>query len=212
MESYWRSLREAGLDPIDLCEPGASLQGSAGLLLTGGRDIDPARYGETLHSETDEPNAERDELEFRLLVAALTQDMPVLAICRGHQLVNVAMGGSLQQHIEGNGHRALDDAGAGSRWHDVSIEPRSRLHGWLGAGRTRVNSRHHQGVTPERLAPGLRIAALSPDGFVEAVESERHSWIVGVQWHPERLEPDADGFVAASRRLFAAFAAAVHGG
>jgi putative glutamine amidotransferase len=211
MGNYWRSLREAGIEPVDLCEPGASLQGCAGLLLTGGRDIDPARYGEAPHPATEEPNLERDDLEFRLLERALAAGMPVLAICRGHQLLNVALGGSLQQHIEGDGHRSLDDIGAASRWHEVDIEPCSGLRAWLGVDRAHVNSRHHQAVTIERLAPGLRIAGLSPDGFVEAVESERHSWVVGVQWHPERLEPDAHDFVDASRRLFAAFAVAVRG-
>lgn len=211
MENYWRSLRAAGLEPVDFYEPGTSFRGCAGLLLTGGRDIEPARYGEARQPETDEPDGKRDELEFGLLEAALAADLPVLAICRGHQLLNVGLGGKLLQHIASGEHRSRDDADSNSRWHDVEIVADSRLGGWLGSESLRVNSRHHQGVTPGLLAPGLRIAGISPDGLIEAVESERHSWVVGVQWHPERPEPDAEAFAAASRRFFQAFTRATAG-
>jgi putative glutamine amidotransferase len=211
MENYWRSVRDAGLEPIDLYEPGATLKGCAGLVLTGGRDIDPARYGAAPHLVTDEPNQQRDDLEFALLETALRADMPVLAICRGHQLLNVALGGSLHQHIEGDAHRSIEDEASSSRWHDVALVPDTRLARWLGAEKVRVNSRHHQAVTPATLAEGLRVCGTSDDGLIEAVESERHGWVIGVQWHPERLEAGEDAFGKASRRLFEAFAKAVGG-
>ena len=211
MENYWRSVRDAGLEPVDLCETGATLKGCAGLVLTGGRDIDPARYGATRHHETDEPNQQRDELEFALLDIALHADLPVLAICRGHQLLNVALGGGLHQHIEGDAHRALADDASSSRWHEVALVPGTRLARWLDAEQVRVNSRHHQAVTAETLAEGLRVCGTSDDGLIEAVESEHHSWVIGVQWHPERLETGEGSFVEASHRLFEAFADAVGG-
>jgi putative glutamine amidotransferase len=211
MANYWQRLREAGLDIIDSYKPGAALKGRAGLVLTGGRDVDPARYGEAPHPETDEPNYQRDEVEFSLLDEALQRDLPVLAICRGHQVLNVALGGKLCQHIESGEHRWLDDAESSSRAHTAEIAAPSRLRDWLGGERVIVNSRHHQGVTPELLAPGLRIVALSPDGLVEGMESERHTWVVGVQWHPERSDPQIEGFAAMSARLFQAFGRATQG-
>jgi putative glutamine amidotransferase len=158
-------------------------------------------YRERRHPETERPNRARDAHELRLLRQALERGLPVLAICRGHQFLNVAMGGSLVQHIEGDGHR-VDDEGR-SRWHTISIRG-GRIGEAYGLGRDlRVNSRHHQTVTDERLAPSLEPFAYSPDGLVEAIESREHLWVVGVQWHPERPEmrPAADS-------LFAAFVAA----
>ena len=212
MENYWRSLRDAGLEPIDVFEHGARLDECAGLMLTGGRDVAPARYREKPHPETDEPNSERDELEFSLLDEALRRDLPVLANCRGHQVLNVCLGGKLLQHIDGDGHRWLDDAESTSRAHEVDIVAGTRLHAWLGATRLLVNSRHHQGVTPDLLAPGLSVTAMTDDGLIEGVESERHTWVAGVQWHPERPDPQIPGFAAASARLFRAFARAVERG
>ena len=218
IEAYWERLREAGLVPLDLGEAGHgpstgsghSLADCAGLVLTGGVDIDPAHYGASPHERVRRTDPRRDEFEIDLLGAALAADLPVLAICRGHQLLNVTLGGSLHQHIEGGAHAAdYRSDGAPSRSHTVELAEGSRLRAWLGADALTVNSRHHQAVTPERLAPGLRVAALSPDGLVEAVESSGHAWVIGVQWHPERQEPAIPGFAAASARLFAAFAHAV---
>jgi gamma-glutamyl-gamma-aminobutyrate hydrolase PuuD len=163
-----------------------------GLLLTGGIDVDPRLYGEKRAPETDRPNKERDEQELALLKQALDRDLPVLCICRGHELLNVALGGSLLQHIEGDAHRWEDDGTSG--WHDVTVNGKSRLAEIYGNGAVlRVNSRHHQGVTEDRLGAGLRPVATSGDGFVEAMESDKHRWVMGVQWHPERPEmhPDA---------------------
>ncbi len=203
IERYWDRLQEAGLEPVDLSGPEKGLAGCGALVLTGGVDIDPSRYGEERHERVRRTDPARDEYELGLLNEALRQGLPVLAICRGHQLLNVALGGSLLQHIDGGLHAAdYRSEGFPSRSHEVSLAAQSRLSDWLQAETLTVNSRHHQAVTPDRLAPGLRPIATSPDGLVEAVESERHDWVVGVQWHPEREERQIPGFFDASRRLF----------
>jgi len=173
-----------------------------GLLLMGGVDVAPKLYGEKRGQHTQSPQNDRDEHEKGLLEGALAGDLPVLAICRGFQLLNVTMGGSLLQHIDDDSHRARNDTSA---WHEVIVSDKaSRLAGaYEGDDRLRVNSRHHQGVTEPVLAGGLRCVASSHDSYVEAVESAAHRWTVGVQWHPERPEmrPDAGA-------LFRAFVAA----
>ena len=199
---YYGSLRRVGGEPLVV--EGSELPADAsGLLLTGGVDVDAHLYEERRGAEADQPNKPRDAHEQGLLRQALDRDLPVLAVCRGYQLLNVTMGGSLLQHIGGDGHRA-DDEGL-SRWHEVSLtEGDGRLGDVYRGGRElRVNSRHHQGVTPERLAPTLAPLAQSPDGLVEAVESREHRWVLGVQWHPERPEMHP-----AAAPLFAAFVAA----
>jgi len=171
-----------------------------GLLLTGGVDVDPRLYGEKRNPLTDRPNRKRDTHELGLLKQALERDLPVLCICRGHELLNVALGGSLVQHIESNDHRWRDDGA--SKWHDVVVDGSSRLSDFYGEGRTlRVNSRHHQGVTEKKLAPSLQMTARSSDRFVEAMESRNHRWVMGIQWHPERPEMHPD-----SLTLFESFA------
>ena len=194
---YFDSLQAAGADYVIV--EGSQLHPQvAGLLFTGGVDVDPRHYGEKRHPKTDKPNVERDEHELGLLRQALERDLPVLCICRGHQLLNVALGGSLLQHVEGDGHRWHDDGESG--WHEVKIEGGSRLAALYGpTALMRVNSRHHQSVTPERLASTLEPAALASDGFVECVESAKHRWVTGVQWHPERPEmrPQANALFAA---------------
>ena len=202
---YYDSLRQAGGEPLVVDGPGLPAE-AAGLLLSGGVDVDPRLYGERRGAQTERPNKARDEHEMRLLRQALEMNLPVLAVCRGHQLLNAALGGSLVQHIEGDGHRVGENAER-SHWHMVSLcDGGGRLGDVYGNGAVlRVNSRHHQGVTRERLAPSLTPLAYSPDGLVEAVESREHRWVVGVQWHPERPEmrPAAallfEGFVAACR-------------
>ncbi len=203
---YYDSLGEAGGEPLVVEGPDLP-QEAAGLLLAGGVDVDPRLYGERRGPQTERPNKARDEHELRLLRQALELDLPVLAVCRGHQLLNAALGGSLVQHIEGDAHRIGENA-AQSHWHTVSLcDGGGRLGEVYGNGAVlRVNSRHHQGVTPERLAASLKPLAHSPDGLVEAVESREHRWVVGVQWHPERPE-----MRQAAAPLFAAFVAACHG-
>jgi putative glutamine amidotransferase len=173
----------------------------AGFLLMGGVDVNPSRYGERRGKKTDKPNDERDTHELTLLDEALERDVPVLAICRGHQLLNVALGGSLVQNIEDDGHRWLSDGE--SAWHEITLADGNRLNQAYPAGSLRVNSRHHQGITEDRLAKGLRTIGSAHEGYVEAMESETHRWVVGVQWHPERPE-----MREAAAPLFAAFVAA----
>jgi gamma-glutamyl-gamma-aminobutyrate hydrolase PuuD len=210
IERYWQRLREAGLEPIDLRETGQALDGCAGLVLTGGVDVAPALYGEAPHEKVRRTDPARDAFELALLKEALAADLPVLAICRGHQLLNVALGGSLLQHIESGDHRAdYRSEGFPSRRHKVRLTEGRRLSAWLEANTIEVNSRHHQAVTPSGLATALEALAVSEDGLVEAVASRGHAWLVGVQWHPERDEPEIPGFREASARLWRRFAAAV---
>lgn len=207
IQRYLNRVREAGLEPVVLSKPGQSLSDCAGLVLTGGVDVAPSRYGEEPHPRTQAPDDIRDELELTLLRQAIEQDVPVLAICRGFQVLNVAMGGSLLQHIEDWSHAALRDEGRNSARHYVSAG--GILQELFGSGRVEVNSRHHQAVTPDRLAHGLEVLSMSDDGYVEAVVAPAKRWLIGVQWHPEREDAFIPGFDEKSRKLFAAFAAAV---
>lgn len=209
LHNYWDRLREAGLEPADITGPSGTLDGCAGLLLTGGIDVDPALYGEPAHPEVEAVNRARDEFELGLLRHAMDLDLPVLAVCRGHQLLNVCLGGSLVQHIESGDHEDLEDETHTSRYHEVALAEGSKLFHIYGAGRIDVNSRHHQAVTPERVAPKLQVTGTTADGLVEGLESPSHRWVVGVQWHPERPEPGTPGFAEASQRLWRAFAAAI---
>lgn len=201
-ERYAKALRERGADVIVL-EPGTAIPADIdGVLFSGGGDIAPERYGEVDSEQVCENVVpERDELELSLARRALADDRPILGICRGFQLVNVALGGKLAMDVQG--HQAKDDE---IITHVVTAGGASKLAAISGTGAMRVNSRHHQAVTPDRLAPGLR-ATVMHDGLVEAFESDRHRWVVGVQWHPERTaEVDAaavrifDAFVAEAKR------------
>lgn len=205
IKDYWKRIEEAGGKPVDLDGAQVDVAALDGLILTGGLDVAPERYGETPHPKVKRGDPARDAFETELLADVLARDLPVLAICRGHQLLNVALGGRLLQHIEDGTHRAdYKTDGFPSRWHTVRLAPGSRLRALLGDDEVEVNSRHHQAVLPETLAPGLTPVATSPDGIVEAVESEAHRWVLGVQWHAERPEPQRPSFSAHSRRLFEA--------
>ena len=210
---YSDRVAAAGGEPvaIDLAgwQPGAVPPPYDGLILTGGADIDPARYGEAPHERLGGVNPDRDTFETALIEDALARDLPVLGVCRGHQLFNVVHGGSLLQHIEQREpHRARrgEDGTIASGWHDVAITPGTVLAGVLGEGPLRVNSRHHQAVTPEGVAPGLTAAATTEDGIVEALEDPSRRWAMSVQWHPERAEM-GDAY----RALFEAFVEACRG-
>ena len=213
VQAYRDRLTEAGLDPVDLSpEDVERLASCRALLIPGGPDVDPTRYGAVRGPYTQAPVPERDEFELALLGEALVRDIPVLAICRGHQLLNVAFGGGLVQHIESGHHEARETAGKlVSQHHAVTIVPDNRLGEIFEGPCLKVNSRHHQAVTPEIVGAGLRATAWSDDGFVEGLESDAHAWVVGVQWHPERLEFQLAGFAETSLRLFAAFAKQVTG-
>ena len=204
IQAYWDRVREAGGEPIDLAGARDDDTGLDALVLTGGLDVAPDQYGETPHPKVKLTDPARDAFELGVLERALARDLPVLAICRGHQLLNVAFGGRLLQHIESSAHRAdFASPGVPSRWHSVSFAPASRLGALTGPDAVEVNSRHHQAVPRETVAPGLTPAAFAPDGLIEALESDSHRWVVGVQWHPERLEPELPGFAERSRPLFA---------
>jgi putative glutamine amidotransferase len=189
---YVRSITQAGgdfryLEPSPDADVKSQLEGIRGLMLSGGADVDSAVYGQKRHHETDLPHPFRDKYDMALLEEALRRDIPVLAICRAHQLLNVFMGGELVQHIPDNSHRA-DEETRESAWHTVSLTPGSRLASILGDGQVRVNSRHHQGVAEDIVGRGLRVTSVSPDGWIEGLEGTDQRWLVGVQWHPERQE------------------------
>ena len=199
----------AGLEPVRITpqEP-RSLDGLNGLLLTGGSDINPARYGQSTNG-SEGIDDERDALEADLLAQALAVDLPVLAICRGVQFLNVAHGGTLIQHLSSvdvHDRRSSEwEAGRHPAAHNVEVKEGSRLASIIGAGTRDVNSRHHQAAS--EIGNGLIVSAISTDGVVEALERPDRTFVVGVQWHPEDryLVSEAD------RTLFEAFAKAVAG-
>lgn len=174
-----------------------------GLILSGGGDVDPAYFGAELNgAEPDSIDRHRDELELHLSRAALQADLPVFAICRGCQVLNVAAGGSMIQDFPG--HRT--PRGAKTVYHPITIQPQSRFHAILQQESLIVNTFHHQGLSRETLAPLFTpVATALPDEWlIEAYESPQHRWVIGVQWHPERtfeLDP-------AHRRLWDSFYAA----
>jgi putative glutamine amidotransferase len=177
------------------------------LLLTGGEDVDPARYGAKPHPRLGTVDRRRDDNELALVVEARARDLPILAICRGIQLLNVAFGGTLVQDLADQrpGPIVHDQSGSRSaRTHAIEIVEGSRLGVILGALALEANSLHHQAV--DRVGDGLVITARAPDGTVEGLESaDAETWLVAVQWHPEELalEPMADDL-----KLFTAFVAA----
>jgi putative glutamine amidotransferase len=211
-EQYLDAIRRAGGEPIPV-DPSDTMPDSFdGLCLTGGGDIDPERYNEPNVASRDIIGA-RDAVELALLEKALARDLPVFGICRGFQLINVRFGGSLEQHHLGHspkyppeGPSIHDDpAGADAVTHVALAEPGSKLAAACGDEAFLVNSSHHQVVTPDRLADGLR-ATVRVGDLVEALESPAHRWVVGVQWHPERtaqVSPNAT-------KIFEAFIAAVN--
>ena len=176
-----------------------------GLVLSGGEDVDPSRYGAEPHPELGPVNGARDDTELALLARARELAMPTLAICRGIQVANVALGGTLVQDLPSERHDAalhdLDDE-RDTRVHAVRIDPTSRLASIVGAQLLGVNSIHHQAV--DRLGEGIRVSARAEDGTIEGIESDDASWwMVGVQWHPEELTSTPEPW---DRRLFSAFA------
>lgn len=184
----------------------------AALLFHGGGDIDPAHFGRPTHPRCGTPDPLRDRVELALARRALADGTPLLGICRGIQLLNVAMGGTLYQDIPSELPGALDHyasrnaEGRNLMPHTIAISPDSWLAEQLGATEVPVNTFHHQALCD--IAPGLRITALAPDGIVEAVEGTGPSFIVGVQSHPEDLWDSAEprwarffaGFVNVARR------------
>jgi len=175
-----------------------------GLLLTGGDDVDPLRYGQPPHPALGPTEPWRDRLEWALLRQAARRGWPVLAICRGVQVLAAVGGGTLWQDIPSQRPDALDHR-AGPEGHPVRLAPDSRLAVLYGTTAIRVNTFHHQAV--DQIPSALRPVAWAPDGIVEALEGTDERWVVGVQWHPERPEPDATAR-RGDRALFQAFVAA----
>lgn len=171
----------------------AAIAGLDGLILTGGADVQPELYGAERHATTDPARADRDSWELALFRAAERRRTPVLAICRGLQLVNVARGGSLQQHLpESLGTDRYRLGGGVFAENDVDVAAGTALAEVLGEGEFRVHSYHHQGI--DRLGEGLVVSARTDDGLVQAFEDTSGGYLLGVQWHPEEN--------AVNRRLF----------
>jgi putative glutamine amidotransferase len=201
---YIRALHKAGADeailqpvPLDELEAKRRLMRFDGLLLTGGGDLDPSLYGEERRPECGGIDSDRDGFELPLVSAAVDMGMPVFGICRGVQALNVALGGTLHQHIDGTDPV---DHGRGPDWvtHTVTLKGGSLISRIMQAEEVEVGSSHHQALA--RLGDGLVSAGFAEDGVVEAVEMEDR-WVIGVQWHPE-LTAETD---AAQQRLFDAF-------
>ena len=207
--AYTISIRGAGLLPLvlpvlDPADAEAALDGMAGLVLTGGEDVNPARYGAAPRPELGDVHDGRDAFETALVEAARARALPTLAICRGVQILNVALGGTLIQDIPAERKNAIEHDGdwaRSARVHEVEVTPGSRLAHALGTARPVVNSMHHQAI--DTVAPSLATVALAPDGIVEGVEWPTDDWwMVGVQWHPEELTATPEPW---DRALLAAF-------
>jgi putative glutamine amidotransferase len=196
-EAYVKAVSRAGATPllIPLGLPDASypalLEHLDGILFTGGGDVQPERYGGQPHPLVNEMDPDRDRVEISLLHDSLQNGKPFLGICRGLQLINVAMGGSLYedlqlQHPQAHRHQYFPEKPRSYPAHEVQIEPESRLAGILGATQTDVNSLHHQGI--RQLAAGLLATAYAPDGIIEALELPDYPFGLAVQWHPEWMQ------------------------
>jgi putative glutamine amidotransferase len=211
-EAYTNALARAGMIPLVIAplESGFAdvVARVDGLVLTGGEDIAPARYGAAPRAETDPPHDRRDASEIALLAAAQAARLPTLAICRGLQLANVALGGTLVQDIPSERPSDIvhsrSDARA-ERVHEVRVSGHSLLAAAIGATALSVNSSHHQSI--DRAAAGLTVSARAADGIVEGAEWTGDDWwLLGVQWHPEELTTTPESW---DRSLFAAFRAAL---
>ena len=199
---YRRAVEAAGAEPIELPPGTPALPEVDGLLLPGGWDVDPAFYGEHKDEKVGPIDRELDETELRLFRQAHESEIPVLGICRGQQVINVAMGGSLVQHVDDHDVRSY---GRKHLAHTIEVvDPESELGQAAGKHKIRVNSLHHQAI--RELAPGLHQTARGEDGTVEGVESD-DGLIVAVQCHPEELSTDLPW----ARTLFERFVARARG-
>lgn len=209
--SYVRAVESAGGAPVLLpplmADADDTLRAVAarldGLLLSGGGDLDPQTYDEARLPQSGAPEPGRDAPELALAKRALSDGVPVFGICRGMQLLNVALGGSLYQDVPTQFALALrhdnHDLPRDHRAHEIAVQPDSRLRDIIGAARHQVNSLHHQAIA--RLGTGARVVAEAPDGIAEAIEIAGQPFALAVQYHPEELVASDE----ASRLLFAAF-------
>jgi putative glutamine amidotransferase len=204
-ENYAGVIAKAGALPVllpsDPDRADAYLAKIDGLVITGGNfDVDPALFGAAARHDTVKLKARRTDFEMAITRAAIAADKPVLGICGGQQLLNVALGGTLIQHIPDAVPGALAHEQPNPRdepGHKVAIEPGTKLHAIVGVTEMNVNSAHHQAV--ERVAAGARINAAAPDGVIEGIEATDARFVIGVQWHPEfEIDP-------ADLRIFTAF-------
>jgi putative glutamine amidotransferase len=208
--AYVRALLLAGGVPLILSPlmgaslAAAALDGCDGLLLTGGEDIEPSWYGADPSPLLEDPSQERDLFELALFAVARQRGLPILGICRGIQLINVALGGTLFQDLASERPRTIDHSpkhARDARTHLVRLQPGSRAASALGATEITVNSVHHQAIRD--LGKGLIATGWSDDGLIEAAESERDAgWVLAVQWHPEEMHADRN---APEHGLFSAF-------
>jgi putative glutamine amidotransferase len=221
---YVASLERAGADVRQLRPDTdalpAALEGCDGILLTGGADVDPAEYGDVDRHETLELDPARDRYELALARLAVARDLPLFAICRGAQVLNVAAGGTLVQDIPSQQPTTLTHSFTqpkNATVHDVTVKPSTCLSVLLAprldrSGHVPVNSRHHQSV--RTVAPGFVVSATAPDGVVEAIEKPDARFCLGVQWHPENFWQTGefsslfDGLIAEARKYREARAAA----
>jgi putative glutamine amidotransferase len=214
--NYIDALEAVGLAPVLITPAHSTAAVTAllgvcdGLVLSGGGDVEAARLGEAPHASLSWVFPERDAVEWAALDIARDRGLPVLAICRGCQVLNVHRGGSLYQDLPSLRPGAVEHQqprGWDARAHEIRVAPETRLRGLLGEERITTNSFHHQGIRD--VAPSLRASAWTDDGLVEAIESADGEWVVGVQWHPERIPPGAPA-EDPDRRLFVGFGGAVH--
>jgi putative glutamine amidotransferase len=214
--AYLRAVEQAGGVPVLLAPQLSSAARDAlwsrldGLVLTGGGDIEPGRFGQPPHPKTALVSGERDALEIELVDRALRDDVPMFAICRGLQVLNVALGGTVHQHVPdvfGDQIQHTQSYKRNAATHDVKLQTEgTRLGTIVGSSELRVNSFHHQAI--DRLGRDLRDVGWAPDNLIEAVEhADRRRFVVAVQWHPEELV----GHDRAARALFAAVVKAARG-
>ncbi len=215
MPTYLKAIEAAGGIPVmiplglsdeDLC---AAVSQMDGILLPGGGDIEPSIYEGRNHPTVAGIDVDRDRVEITVARAAVSQQKPLLAICRGLQVLNVALGGSLWEDVEllmpqAMHHEHVHSHPRNYLAHNVTIEPASLLAKQLEMTETAVNSLHHQGI--RRLAADLRATAVAPDGLIEGVEVINHPFALGVQWHPENLIHNAPHMLGLFRGLVEAAA------
>jgi putative glutamine amidotransferase len=214
-DAYTSALSRAGVRPAILVGPDPGpmedlLAPFDGVVLLGGGDVDPSRYGQAPEPEVYGIDPDRDAFELDLARSAVALGIPLLAVCRGAQVLNVALGGTLIQHLPsraGMGAHGQPERDGIPAVHDVIVEAGSRLAKALGGASrlTDCTSIHHQAA--DRVAPGLVVTARSPDGAVEALETSNPAWVLGVQWHPERTAATDPR----QQAIFDAFAGALRG-
>ena len=205
-KSYIRAVEKSGglplllpdVSPLDMILKHCDL--IDGLILAGGVDVDPRYFGEQ-PTGTQEITPERDNYEMIITGEFLARDKPILAICRGLQVLNICAGGDIHQDISCRQKKALKHMQQAPKWyptHRVSIKEDTKLGKIIGKPRLQVNSFHHQ--APRRIAPGFQASAWAEDGIIEAIESNSHNFVMGVQWHPEQMIPANE-----QKKLFCAF-------